>query len=81
MMVNDLYGLEKGELRLAFEAEDGREVARAETPFEIAPLGALSRDLDLAAPATPGRYLLKATAITDAGARTVSRRKVTIGQP
>jgi beta-galactosidase len=81
MMVNDLYGTEKGTLRLTFEAEDGREAARVDVPFEVAPLGTLTRDLDLSSPATPGRYLLKATAITDAGARTVSRRKVTIGQP
>jgi hypothetical protein len=81
MMVNDLYGTETGTLRLTFEAEDGREAARVEVPFEVAPLGALTRDIDLASPAMPGRYLLKAAAITDAGARTVSRRKVTIGQP
>ena len=42
MMVNDLYGTEKGTLRLTFEAEDGREVARVEVPFEVAPLGTLS---------------------------------------
>jgi hypothetical protein len=81
MMVNDLYGTEKGELRLTFETEDGREVARASTPFEVAPLGALSKDLEVAAPTAPGRYLLKATAITNAGASTRSRRKVTIGRP
>ncbi|HUL77221.1 MAG TPA: glycoside hydrolase family 2 TIM barrel-domain containing protein [Vicinamibacteria bacterium] len=80
MMVNDLYSAEKGELRLAFETEDGREVAYAAAPFEIAPLGALSRDLDLASPASPGRYVLKATATSGTGARTVSRRKVTIGE-
>lgn len=81
MMVNDLYQPEKGELRLTLEAEDGREVTRAAAPFEIAPLGALSRDLDLVAPSEPGRYLLKATAITEDGSRTVSRRKVAIGEP
>ena len=80
MMVNDLYSAEKGELRLAFETEDGREVVHAASPFEIAPLGALSRDLDLASPASPGRYVLKATATSGTGARTVSRRKVTIGE-
>jgi hypothetical protein len=80
MMVNDLYSAGKGELRLTFETEDGREVARAGTPFEIAPLGALSRDVDLASPAAPGRYLLKATAIAEGGTRTVSRRKVTVGR-
>jgi beta-galactosidase len=79
MMVNDRDAPEKGELQLTFEAEGGAEVARAAAPFEIAPLGTLSRDFALAAPAAPGRYLLKATAVTAAGPRTVSRRKVTIG--
>ena len=78
MMVNDLYEAETGELRLTVETEDGREVARAAGPFAIAPLGALSRDLELTAPSAPGRYLLKATAVTETGSRTVSRRKVTI---
>jgi hypothetical protein len=80
MMVNDLYGLERGELRLTFETEDGREVGRAGTAFEMPPLGASSFDLTLAAPAAPGRYVLKATAITAGGDRTVSRRKVAVGQ-
>jgi hypothetical protein len=78
MMVNDLYAAEKGELRLAFESEDGREAARASVPFEVAPLGTLSRELELVAPAQPGRYVLKATAVAQSGARTVSRRNVTL---
>jgi hypothetical protein len=78
MMVNDLYEPERGELRLTLEAEDGREVARAARPFAIAPLGTLSRDLELVAPVAPGRYLLKAAAVAESGARTLSRRKVSI---
>jgi hypothetical protein len=81
MMVNDLYAPEKGELRLTLETEDGRELARASQPFEIAALGAVSHDLDLQVPATKGRCLLKAAAITEGGERTLSRRKVTIGEP
>ena len=81
MMVNDGYATEKGELRVAFETEDGREATRVAAPFEIASLGALSRDLELLAPAEPGRYLLKATATTENGSRTISRRKVTIAVP
>jgi hypothetical protein len=80
MMVNDRYDAEKGELRLALEAEDGREVARATRPFDVAPLGTLTHDLDLAVPREKGRYVLKAAAVTATGARTVSRRKVTIGE-
>jgi hypothetical protein len=78
MMVNDLYGAEKGELRLAFEAADGSEAARASVSFELAPLGASSFDLELTAPHSAGRYVLKATALSGTGARTVSRRNVTI---
>lgn len=81
MMVNDLYDPAKGELRLTLEGEDGREIAHAGSRFEIAPLGALTRDLELVTPPTPGRYLLKATAATEDGSRTISRRKVTIGEP
>jgi hypothetical protein len=80
MMVNDLYGVEKGELRLTFETMEGREVARTAVPFEVAPLGASSFDLDVAAPVEPGRYVLKAAAVTASGGRTVSRRWVTIGR-
>ncbi len=80
MMVNDGYDAGKGELHLTLETESGREVARATRPFDIAPLGTLTHDLDLAVPRETGRYLLKATAVTATGARTVSRRKVTIGE-
>jgi len=80
MMVNDLYGAERGTLRLTLEAADGRELARAEAPFEIAPLGALSRDLELLVPDAAGPCLLKATAVTGAGERTVSRRRVTLAR-
>jgi hypothetical protein len=79
MMVNDLYGEEKGELRLTLETEDGQELARASKPFVVAALGAVSHDLDLPVPAVGGRCLLRAAAITADGSRTVSRRKVTIG--
>jgi hypothetical protein len=78
MMVNDRYDAEKGELRLTLEAEDGREVARATRPFDVAPLGTLSHDLELAVPGETGRYLLKATAVAEDGSRTVGRRKVTL---
>jgi hypothetical protein len=80
MMVNDLDRAERGELRLTVETEDGREVARAAQAFEIAPLGAVSRDLELTAPSVPGRYLLKATAVSEGGSRTLSRREVTIAE-
>lgn len=80
MMVNDLDAAERGVVRLTLEGADGRELARAETPFEIAPLGARSLDLDLAVPDGAGPCVLKAAAVTDAGARTVSRRKVTLAR-
>jgi hypothetical protein len=80
MMVNDRDAPEKGELRLTLEGEDGTEVARASEAFDLAPLGTLGRELALAVPAAPGRYLLRAAAIADGGSRTVSRRKVTVGE-
>lgn len=78
MMVNDLYDAKRGELRLTLEAEDGREAARASAPFEIAPLGTLTREIALAVPAAPGRYVLRATALAGDGSRTLSRRKVRV---
>jgi hypothetical protein len=78
MMVNDVDDAKRGELRLTLEAEDGREAARATAPFEIAPLGTLTREIALAAPAAPGRYVLRASALAEDGSRTLSRRKVTI---
>jgi hypothetical protein len=77
MMVNDAYAQEQGELVLTLETREGREVTRVATPFSIAPLGSLSRDLELEAPAVGGEYLLKATATTDTGS-TVSRRKLVV---
>ena len=81
MMVNDLYEPARGELRLTLEGEDGREVAHAACPFELAALGTLTRDLELISPRAAGRYVLKATATSADGSRTVSRRKVAIPVP
>ena len=81
MMVNDRYEPAKGEVRLTFEGEDGREAAQTASPFELAPLGTLTRDIELSAPQGPGRYVLKATAVAADGSRTISRRKVTIAAP
>jgi hypothetical protein len=81
MMVNDLDEAKRGELRLTLEAPDGREMTGVSAPFEIAPLGTLTREISLTAPAAPGRYLLKAAATGADGSRTLSRRKVTIGEP
>jgi len=77
MMVNDAYEEETGELSLALQASDGREVARAAVPFTLAPLGAMTRDLELTVPEAAGTYLLRATATTSTGS-TLSRRTVTV---
>ena len=53
-------------------------MARTARRFELPPLGTLGQEMALAVPETPGRYLLKATAVAESGSRTVSRRKVTI---
>jgi beta-galactosidase len=81
MMVNDTYAEEVGELALTLETEDGLEGVRVTTPFSLAPLGAVSHDLELKAPETPGAYLIKATATSVRGESTVSRRKVAIAEP
>jgi len=81
MMVNDLYDARRGELRLTWEARDGREVAHAAVPFDVGALGASSYDVELAAPADAGEYVLAATALADTGGRTLSRRWVTVRIP
>jgi len=78
MMVNDTYEEKSGALVLTLHDANGREVRRATAPFSVAPLGTLSRDLELEAPAALGPYLLKATAKQPNGESTVSRRKVTV---
>jgi hypothetical protein len=77
MMVNDTDEEKQGTLVLAWEDAAGREVSRTTAPFTLAPLGAASHDLALAAPAVGGEYLLKATATTDGGS-TLCRRTVTV---
>lgn len=81
MTVNDEYDAAKGKLVLAFApASGGDDVVRGEIPFEIPPLGAMTYDFVLEAPATPGEYLLSAKAYWPARpwSPTVSRRKVTV---
>ena len=82
MMVNDLYAPEKGELRLALES-GGRAGGRAggEAVRDRPARHARARTSSSRRRPSPGRYLLKATAVTETGSRTVSRRKVTIGEP
>ena len=82
MMVNDAYASANGNLALAWEGEDGREVVRREVPFAIPGLGQQTYKVDLAIPNAPGNYMLKAIASCtgkDFPAPTVSRRKVSLG--
>jgi hypothetical protein len=81
MTVNDEYDAAKGRLVFALTpVEGGAEVARQETPLEIPPLGQMTYDFMLEVPATPGEYLLAASAYwpSKKWSPTVSRRKVSI---
>src|SRR5208337_3131910 len=81
MMINDEYQEAKGNLALSLEGEDGKEVLRRELPFSIPGLGQQTYRFDVEIPVTPGKFLLKATALhtgaTSADA-TISRRKLSI---
>jgi hypothetical protein len=80
MMVNDTKQRTTGKLTLTLEASPGgKQVARAETRFDMAGLGQANYDLELAVPEAQGEFLLKATADPGkTGSPTLSRRKVTI---
>lgn len=54
----------------------------AKQGFEVAPLGDASYDVSLAAPASPGRYVLTVKAVWDGKpwSPTVARRKVTVNR-
>ena len=80
MMVNDTHDGRSGELRLAWQDREGREAGAVSRDFVLAPLGTTSLEIELAAPSSPGDYVLRATAAAG-GDTTVSRRKVTIEAP
>ncbi len=81
MLVNDDSGPVRGNLTLAWENARGEIVGRESVPFSLAGLGQQTLWVNLAAPAAPGQYLLKGTAMPE-GTRhhgpTISRRKVEI---
>ena len=79
MMINDEQRPASGELTLAFVSENGEEMARTETAFELPGGGRKTISLKLRAPGKPGKYMLKASAAAMGGeAPTLSRRKVEI---
>jgi hypothetical protein len=83
MMINDEYQPAKGHLSISLENTQGKEITHSAIPFEIAPIGQMSYDLELKVPAgVSGDCILKAIAQPDgqnAADRTISRRKVFIG--
>ena len=78
MMVNDEPEAARGRLALTLESADGRELARAEKPFDVAGLGQQTYVFDLRVPAARGACVLKATAQPAGGKPVLSRRKVTV---
>ncbi|MEX0886747.1 MAG: hypothetical protein WD009_09935 [Phycisphaeraceae bacterium] len=77
MMVNDHDVPIDGRLVLSLENKTDESVASSETTFGLKPFDRGTFDLAFQVPRTPGRCLLKATAIPDGViGPTVSRRKV-----
>jgi hypothetical protein len=82
MLVNDTYEPARGRLELSWAAEDGKSAPTTGQRFELSPLGQMTYDLALTAPAAPGRYVLTAKAYWDGKpwSPTVARRKVAVGK-
>jgi len=80
-LVNDTYEPARGRLTLAWQRESGGIVgAQAEQSFDVAPVGLSCLEIELAAPAREGRYVLTGTALW-AGksfSPTLSRRQVAV---
>lgn len=64
LMVNDEDRERRGKLRLVF-LKDGTEVSGTEIPFTLSRLGSQSYTMSLTAPAQPGRYSLRAIAVSE----------------
>jgi len=80
MMINDDYDSRSGKLTLTLEGPGGAVAASTETEFQLAGLGQQTVQLELAAPAKPGDYMLKAVAqAAGVATPTISRRQVKIG--
>jgi len=77
MMVNDEAKPQRGQLTLSLETKSGKVLAQTKQPFDIEPLGALTRKLPLTVPPTAGDCVLKAIARAGSGT-TVSRRWTTV---
>jgi hypothetical protein len=79
-MVNDEDRQRTGKLRLVFADAAAKELAAAEAPFSLAPLGAQSYTMTLKTPAEPGNYSLQAIAAADDDSAhpTISHRDVTV---
>ena len=80
-LVNDTYEPARGRLTLAWQRESGGTVgAQAEKSFEVAPVGRSCCEIELAAPAREGRYVLtgKASWAGKSFNPIISRRQVTV---
>jgi len=80
-LVNDTHEPACGRLTLAWLREQGGgAVAQVEQPFEVAPVGRSSCEIELATPAREGRYVLTAKASWSGkpSSPTLSRRQVIV---
>jgi hypothetical protein len=82
-MVNDDDRPRAGKLCLVFTGADGKDAAQEDEQFSLAPLGAQSYTISLAAPQAPGEYTLRAVAAPedDGSHPSISLRKVSIEEP
>jgi hypothetical protein len=83
-MINDYDQPLAGKLVLTLETKDGKILAKAERPFEMAPLGAVDFPIGLFVPGNPqDDLILKATAVPDPKTGvgpTMSRRWLSVMQ-
>jgi hypothetical protein len=78
MLVNDTQKATNGQLELSIENENGEQIEKTSTPFDLIALGQQTLWLDITIPDLQGNYLIKAKAIYGNGKTTQSRRKVVV---
>jgi len=81
VLVNDTYEKASGTLELTWLDSAGKSAGpQAQMPFAVDPLGQALLDVELAAPAKPGEYVLTCKAFWDSKpwSPTIARRMVRV---